>query len=206
MSDQMILFNGYPFLEKEDKEDDDHAYFEPSMLLLLLYRIASLTELPVVNVMKRDLVVIHADGMPVPHLEEILQSTDYRGFPVVKSQTDATVLGFILKTELRFSLGEMRFLDYDSIPLANTALLISDRIRRRREDAASLICTFQDLDGDEQLNRGDRSQSVFESSPYIGGPPVSGSNAADKIDLGQYVDQVCPNSLESRCFSNSNLA
>jgi chloride channel 3/4/5 len=28
MSDQMILFNGYPFLEKEDKEDDDHAYFE----------------------------------------------------------------------------------------------------------------------------------------------------------------------------------
>lgn len=34
MSDQMILFNGYPFLEKEDKEDDDHAYFEPSTSLL----------------------------------------------------------------------------------------------------------------------------------------------------------------------------
>ena len=32
MSDQMIRFNGYPFLEKEDKEDDDHAYFEPSTL------------------------------------------------------------------------------------------------------------------------------------------------------------------------------
>lgn len=30
MSDQMITFNGFPFLEKEDKEDDDHAYFEPS--------------------------------------------------------------------------------------------------------------------------------------------------------------------------------
>lgn len=56
--------------------------------------------------MKRDLVVIHADGMLVPNLEEILQSTDYRGFPVVKSQTDATVLGFIRKTELRFSLGK----------------------------------------------------------------------------------------------------
>jgi hypothetical protein len=60
----------------------------------------------VINVMKRDLVVIYADGMDVPHLEEILQSTDYRGFPVVKSQADATVLGFIRKTELRFSLGE----------------------------------------------------------------------------------------------------
>lgn len=33
MSDQMIRFNGYPFLEKEDKEDDDYAYFEPSTLL-----------------------------------------------------------------------------------------------------------------------------------------------------------------------------
>ncbi|KAJ9110916.1 hypothetical protein QFC19_001425 [Naganishia cerealis] len=30
MSEQMITFNGFPFLEKEDKEDDDHAYFEPS--------------------------------------------------------------------------------------------------------------------------------------------------------------------------------
>jgi chloride channel 3/4/5 len=35
MSDQMILFNGYPFLEKEDKEDDDHAYFEPSTSIRL---------------------------------------------------------------------------------------------------------------------------------------------------------------------------
>lgn len=55
--------------------------------------------------MKRDLVVIYADGMLVPLLDEMLQSTDYRGFPVVKSHTDATVLGFIRKTELRFSLG-----------------------------------------------------------------------------------------------------
>lgn len=63
----------------------------------------------VINVMKRDLTVIHAEGMLVPHLEEILQSTDYRGFPVVKSPTDPTVLGFIRKTELRFSLGRHAF-------------------------------------------------------------------------------------------------
>jgi chloride channel 3/4/5 len=30
MADQTIRFNGYPFLEKEDKEDDDHAYVESS--------------------------------------------------------------------------------------------------------------------------------------------------------------------------------
>jgi len=30
MSDQMIKFNGFPFLEKEDKEAADPAYLEPS--------------------------------------------------------------------------------------------------------------------------------------------------------------------------------
>lgn len=30
IADQMIRFNGYPFLEKEDKEGDDHAFIEPS--------------------------------------------------------------------------------------------------------------------------------------------------------------------------------
>ena len=30
MADEMIRFNGYPFLEKEDKEDGDHAFVEPS--------------------------------------------------------------------------------------------------------------------------------------------------------------------------------
>ncbi len=32
ISDRMIRFNGYPFLEKEDKEDGDHAFIEPSGL------------------------------------------------------------------------------------------------------------------------------------------------------------------------------
>jgi len=30
MADEMIRFNGFPFLEKEDKEDGDHAFVEPS--------------------------------------------------------------------------------------------------------------------------------------------------------------------------------
>lgn len=33
MADEMIRFNGYPFLEKEDKEDGDHAFVEPSQLI-----------------------------------------------------------------------------------------------------------------------------------------------------------------------------
>lgn len=30
ISDRMIRFNGYPFLEKEDKEDGDHSFIEQS--------------------------------------------------------------------------------------------------------------------------------------------------------------------------------
>jgi len=35
ISDRMIRFNGYPFLEKEDKEDGDHAFIEPSEISAL---------------------------------------------------------------------------------------------------------------------------------------------------------------------------
>lgn len=30
MADEVIKFNGFPFLEKEDKEEDDQAFMEPS--------------------------------------------------------------------------------------------------------------------------------------------------------------------------------
>ena len=36
MSDQMIKFNGFPFLEKEDKEAGDASYLEPSTCRRLL--------------------------------------------------------------------------------------------------------------------------------------------------------------------------
>lgn len=36
MADEMIRFNGFPFLEKEDKEDGDHAFIEPSELRSIL--------------------------------------------------------------------------------------------------------------------------------------------------------------------------
>lgn len=32
MADEMIRFNGFPFLEKEDKEAEDDSFIEPSKL------------------------------------------------------------------------------------------------------------------------------------------------------------------------------
>lgn len=131
IADQIIRFNGYPFLEKEDKEGDDHAFVESSMYTpcSTLFATADHSCLVVDQVMKRDLIVIRADGMPMQELgklrklrqgkrssdrstcagiEEILQSTNYQGFPVVRSEDDATILGMIRKTELRYALGPFK--------------------------------------------------------------------------------------------------
>lgn len=74
----MIRFNGYPFLEKEDKEDDDHAYVESSGFLLLaaasngiisddLFVLMTFS-ITVDHVMKKDLIVMRSDGMPMSEL------------------------------------------------------------------------------------------------------------------------------------------
>lgn len=80
-----------------------------------------------------------------------------------------------------------------------------DRIRRRRDDAAHVTCTFQGLDGDEQAVRPDvPAQPGLEESPQVGARSGSVFGTAvgqDRIDLGQYVDQVCSRVLgiRNRC-------
>jgi len=38
---------------------------------------------------------------------EIVQSTSYQGFPVVRSEEDRTIVGFVNKVELRYALGKL---------------------------------------------------------------------------------------------------
>ena len=38
---------------------------------------------------------------------EIVQSTSYQGFPVIRSEEDRTVTGFVRKAELRYALGQL---------------------------------------------------------------------------------------------------
>lgn len=100
----MIRFNGFPFLEKEDKEDGDHAFVEPSVFS----RLTPESELTAVaHVMRKDLVIMAASGVPLQRISEIVQSTNYQGFPVVRSEEDRTIIGFVRKTELRYALGQL---------------------------------------------------------------------------------------------------
>lgn len=84
IADEMIRFNGYPFLEKED-----HAF-----------------NVSVSKVMKKDLHALPVSGMRVRVLEEKLASTDVKGFPLVSSEPLNTLMGYIGRTELRYVLGE----------------------------------------------------------------------------------------------------
>ena len=73
--------------------------------------------------MKKDIVIMIASGMPLQSIGqpgkrklhtiaencyagEIVQNTSYQGFPVIRSEGDQTVIGFVRKTELRYALGE----------------------------------------------------------------------------------------------------
>ncbi|KAL4260193.1 Chloride channel protein [Pleurotus pulmonarius] len=86
IADEMIRFNGFPFLEK-----DDHAY-----------------NVSVSKVMRRDLHTLTESGMCVQEIENIMATTDVKCFPIVASATSRTLSGYIGRTELRYVLEKAR--------------------------------------------------------------------------------------------------
>ena len=89
IADEMIRFNGYPFLEKED-----HAF-----------------NVPVSRVMKRALSILRAEGTTLGDLAALLEDTDVKGFPIVGGSGDGdarTLMGAIGRSEVRYVLGGWR--------------------------------------------------------------------------------------------------
>ncbi|WVR03435.1 hypothetical protein IAU60_000426 [Kwoniella sp. DSM 27419] len=163
IADQMIRFNGYPFLEKEDKEDaTDEAFIEP-----------------ISHVMKKDIVSMAATGVPLQQIAEMVQSTNYQGFPVVKSESDQTILGFVRKNKLRYAL---------------------DKARRTRNLAINATCTFHRTpdfaDKSHDLGippdiRIPHRQGSIQRSPSLGtGVRRESGVEVEEIDLGEYVDET----------------
>ncbi|KAI0930011.1 hypothetical protein AcV5_006822 [Taiwanofungus camphoratus] len=86
IADEMIRFNGYPFLEK-----DDQAY-----------------NVPVSRVMKNELYTLPASGLCVHDLEERLASTDVKGFPIISNDVNRDLIGYIERSELQYVLEKAR--------------------------------------------------------------------------------------------------
>ena len=55
--------------------------------------------------MKREIIAMKASGVALSEIEHILSSSPLQGFPVVKSGSDSTVVGYIRRAELRFASG-----------------------------------------------------------------------------------------------------
>ncbi|KAJ7646805.1 Cl-channel protein [Roridomyces roridus] len=91
IADEMIRFNGFPFLEKED-----HAF-----------------NVSVSAVMRTDLSTLNESGMCVKDVEAILDATEVGGFPLVAA--DGMLAGFIGRTELVYVLERSRKLQ-DILP------------------------------------------------------------------------------------------
>ncbi|KAK8124780.1 voltage gated chloride channel [Apiospora kogelbergensis] len=85
-----IHFSGYPFL---DNGDDGAGRLH-------------VPDIPAGQIMTRieDLVVLTATGHTVGSLRRVLESCDYRGFPVVRDPRDALLLGYISRAELAYNL------------------------------------------------------------------------------------------------------
>ncbi|KAG9077315.1 glycerol ethanol, ferric requiring protein [Ceratobasidium sp. UAMH 11750] len=86
IADEMIRFNGYPYLER-----DDHTF-----------------NIPVSRVMQKELYTMSVTGMTLREVEEKLEHTAVQGFPIVSSDSHRTLLGHIGRTELRYAIGKAR--------------------------------------------------------------------------------------------------
>ncbi|CAD6891444.1 unnamed protein product [Tilletia controversa] len=86
ISEQTIKFQGYPFLDKEE-----HAF-----------------GISVERVMTRSPAVLHSDGHSLKELEDKIRAGQYKGFPVVRSAQDWTLLGYVGRRELVYAIGKAR--------------------------------------------------------------------------------------------------
>lgn len=83
-----IHFNEYPYLENSDDQ------------------LTQIADIPSAQIMTRieDLAVLTATGHTIASLSTILETTPYRGFPVVSDPREAMLLGYISRAELSYSL------------------------------------------------------------------------------------------------------
>jgi len=89
--DAHIGLNGYPFLDI--KEEFDHT------------TLASDVMQPQGN---EPLALLTQDSMTLGQVDEILESTDHNGFPVVVSMESQYLVGFVLRRDLSLAIGNAK--------------------------------------------------------------------------------------------------
>ncbi|KZV93417.1 putative voltage-gated chloride channel (clc-a) [Exidia glandulosa HHB12029] len=90
IADQMIKFNGFPYLHDHEDEDEAHE------------------NVPVSLVMRKDLFTLPARGMCASEVEKFLDDATVQGFPIVSTDSRRLLVGYIERQELRYVLDRAR--------------------------------------------------------------------------------------------------
>ncbi|KAK3401060.1 chloride channel [Sordaria brevicollis] len=87
-----IHFNSYPYLDPNNSGEDLSPLIPDVPASQIMTRLDS------------DLIVLTATGHTIASLTKILETTPYRGFPVISDPRSAVLLGYISRAELSFIL------------------------------------------------------------------------------------------------------
>ncbi|EMD33680.1 hypothetical protein CERSUDRAFT_67832 [Gelatoporia subvermispora B] len=124
IADEMIRFNGYPFLEK-----DDHAY-----------------NVSVSSVMKRDLRTLPVSGLTVKDIalgtEQYMANTGVKGFPIISNDGKNTLMGYIERTELQYVLGRRFRRICSGFLTMVTKGITTDKARIMQDISQATPCSF----------------------------------------------------------------
>jgi len=146
IADEMIRFNGFPFLEKED-----HSY-----------------NVTVSSAMRKNIQTLSESGMRVKDVESLLASTNYKGFPIVSSDGSLTLVGYIDRSEIRYVLERAR---KDRGRLANTPCLFA--ARSRDVDDIDFAPDGQDDDADEEYFAPTTAGEGLQFWPWVNKTPMT---------------------------------
>ncbi|KAF8197912.1 Cl-channel protein [Pholiota molesta] len=146
IADEMIRFNGFPFLEKED-----HVY-----------------NVTVSTVMRKDLKTLSETGMSVKDVESILSSTNYKGFPIVSSDGSLTLVGYIDRSEIRYVLERAR---KNRGRLANTPCLFT--ARHQEPDDIDLAPAVHEDDEPEEYFAPTTAGEGIQFWPWVNKTPMT---------------------------------
>ncbi|KAF8871252.1 voltage-gated chloride channel [Gymnopilus junonius] len=146
IADEMIRFNGFPFLEKED-----HVY-----------------NVTVSTVMRKDLNTLSETGMRVKDVESRLSSTNFKGFPIVSSDGSQTLVGYIDRSEIRYVLERAR---KNRGRLANTPCLFTSR--QQEPDDIDMTSDAHDDDEPEEYFAPTTAGEGIQFWPWVNKTPMT---------------------------------
>lgn len=177
ISDRLIKFNGFPFLEQED-----HVFSTQVGALIV-----------------QQPTVLYASGEPLQEVEAKLQQATYKGFPVVQSKQDATLLGYALCNDIRYALHKIQHAHALSPtarcffgPASSEEFALSSmRMQDETRDATTQsIMPYYDMWTTLRTLRTGRVpyQDRLQSEEAMDVPDTETQVPLDRIDLGPYVD------------------